>query len=221
MADDPIYVFKKDALTEMVRQILAETPTSLPANGGNADYATNAGNANAITGKPIDDIFHSKTINAVPDIDNTDGNWSTDFITGWSPISGTFPDGVYDRWLSVRQYQTSATKDFKIQFLQTIESLSRMWYRCKQHEGDWTAWREISTTPIKSTAFSGTTGQDGNVVLWAASERKIPIFTDIIDYYAYPFHSSYLGGVYMAHLLDSDGIAALKNVSGTVYYIEI
>lgn len=37
MADNPIVGFTKDELTEMVRQILAEIPTSLPANGGNAD----------------------------------------------------------------------------------------------------------------------------------------------------------------------------------------
>lgn len=60
MADDPIYGFKKDTLTEMVRQILAETPTSLPANGGNADYATNAGNANTVGGKSADDFAEYK-----------------------------------------------------------------------------------------------------------------------------------------------------------------
>lgn len=37
MADDPIVGFTRDELTEMVRQILAEIPSSLPANGGNAD----------------------------------------------------------------------------------------------------------------------------------------------------------------------------------------
>lgn len=149
MADNPIVGFTKDELTEMVRQILTEIPSSLPANGGNADYATNAGNANTIAGKPIDNIFHSATINAVNDIDNTDGNWSTDFVTAWSPIAGTFPDGVYNKWFSVRQYQTSATKDFKIQFLQTIESLPRMWHRCKQHEGIWPNWQEIYTSVNK------------------------------------------------------------------------
>lgn len=47
MADNPIVGFTKDELTEMVRQILAEIPTSLPANGGNA---------NTVGGKSADDL---------------------------------------------------------------------------------------------------------------------------------------------------------------------
>ena len=40
--DEKILGIKKPELTELVKQILAEIPESLPANGGNADYAANA-----------------------------------------------------------------------------------------------------------------------------------------------------------------------------------
>ena len=56
MADKPIVGFTRDELTEMVRQILAEIPSSLPANGGNADYADNAGNADKLDGKHASDF---------------------------------------------------------------------------------------------------------------------------------------------------------------------
>lgn len=48
MADDSIYGFNRDNLTEMVRQILTEIPSSLPANGGNAD---------TVGGKSADDFI--------------------------------------------------------------------------------------------------------------------------------------------------------------------
>lgn len=57
MADDEkILGIKKSELTELVKQILAEMPSSLPANGGNADYATNAGNADKLDGKHASDF---------------------------------------------------------------------------------------------------------------------------------------------------------------------
>lgn len=211
----------KIGLKTVLEAIKAKFPTSLPADGGNADYATNAGNSNTIAGKPIDNIFHSKTINAVADIDNTDGNWSTDFVTAWSQIAGTFPDGVYNRWFSVRQYQTSATKDFKIQFLQTIESLPRMWHRCQQPQGGWTNWREISTNPVKSVQVVGTTDNVGNFILWNSSENRKPVFITFADRYVIPFLSS--TGNYYAHVLSASTDEQLTNtaITTTVFYIEI
>ena len=85
----------------------------------------------------------------------------------------------------------------------------------------YTDWEQISTTPIKSTTFSGTTGNSGNMVIWATSERKIPLFVEIVDCYGLPFLSSSSAGCYMMHAFDSNGDKALTTISGTVYYIEI
>lgn len=210
----------KIGLKTALEQIKAKFPSSLPANGGNADYATNAGNANTIAGKPIDDIFHSTTINAVPDIDNTDGNWSVSLVPAWSSIAGTFPDGT-TAWLVVRQYQTSSTKEFKIQFLQTIDALPRIWYRCKQSASDWTTWKEISTNPAKSVQVVGTTDNIGNFILWNGSENRKPVFITFADYYVIPFLSS--NGNYYAHVLSAATDEQLTGtvVTATVFYIEI
>ena len=47
------------ALTDLERRKIeaSDIPTSLPANGGNADYATSAGNADKLDGKHASDFI--------------------------------------------------------------------------------------------------------------------------------------------------------------------
>ena len=82
-------------------------------------------------------------------------------------------------------------------------------------------WKEISTTPIKSTSFSGTTDANGNLMLWAASENKIPICAILTGYCSSIFHYAPDGNYYLG-VADINAQAHSPNVSvsGTVYYIE-
>lgn len=82
-------------------------------------------------------------------------------------------------------------------------------------------WKEISTTPIKSTSFSGTTDANGNLMLWAASENKIPICAILTGYCSSIFHYAPDGNYYLS-VSDFATREYSPNVSvgGTVYYIE-
>ena len=81
-------------------------------------------------------------------------------------------------------------------------------------------WKEISTTPIKSTTVSGTTDANGNLILWAASENKIPICAILSGYCSSIFHYAPDGNYYLG-VSDINRQAYSPNVpiSGTVYYI--
>lgn len=83
-----------------------------------------------------------------------------------------------------------------------------------------TDWKEISTTPIKSTTVSGTTDANGNLMLWAASENKIPICTILAGYCSSIFHYTPDGNYYLG-VSDINRQTYSPNVpiSGTVYYI--
>lgn len=83
-------------------------------------------------------------------------------------------------------------------------------------------WKEISTTPIKSTTLSGTTDANGNLMLWAASENKIPICVVLTGYYGSIFHYAPDGNYYLG-VSDFATREYSPNVSvgGTVYYIEV
>lgn len=93
-------------------------------------------------------------------------------------------------------------------------------YRC-ENNGEWNNWQEISTTPIKSTTFSGTTDANGNLMLWAASENKIPICAVLTGYCSSIFHYAPDGNYYLG-VSDIATQAYSPNVSvgGNVYYIE-
>ena len=97
---------------------------------------------------------------------------------------------------------------------------NRIRYRC-ENNGEWGGWQEISTTPIKSTTFSGTTDANGNLMLWAASENKIPICAVLTGYCSSIFHYAPDGNYYLG-VSDIATQAYSPNVSvgGNVYYIE-
>lgn len=126
-------------------------------------------------------------------------------------------------WSTVLTAGSNKAEAFRTQFAfpWSAESNSqKLKYRAMDN-GVWSEWKEISTTPIKSTAFSGTTDYNGNIVIWAASERKIPLFAEATDCYCIPAISSTNGRCYMIHVFNSDGDVENIAVSGTVYYIEI
>lgn len=142
MADDEkILGIKKSELTELVRQILAEMPTSLPANGGNADYATNAGNANAVGGIQISDI-RQITRNAIQTLPTPPVAECDYFV---SNADSTFP--YYFGNLSIRY--GSYTAEF-VAIYQTTGDDRNIWYNL--YLGGWVGWKRINDGGNADTA---------------------------------------------------------------------
>ena len=108
-----------------------EIPTSLPANGGNAD---------TIASVPINDIFISKTLQGISDIDNTDGNWSVGIVPSWENVSGTFPNNC-PMWVVINQYMIFPDH-FVIQICHGVAD-NRIWMRGKHVTGSWGNWGDI------------------------------------------------------------------------------
>lgn len=78
-----------------------------------------------------------------------------------------------------------------------------------------------SLTPIKSTTCSGTTDANGNLMLWAASENKIPICAILTGYCSSIFHYAPDGNYYLGVSdIATQAYSPNVSVSGTVYYIE-
>ena len=84
-------------------------------------------------------------------------------------------------------------------------------------------WKEISTTPIKSTTFSSNSDGTGNFNLWAPSENKVPISIQLDNktFYAVPF--LYNNQMWLGSTINEVTRQPVTStaVSGTVYYIEV
>lgn len=186
-----------------------DIPTELPANGGNAD-----------------------TVGLKSPIEFIHASASRSLETSLNDLSiGTFccedrftPD--FPKKADGSSYGQFGLLDFRnygsILYQTMMFENGTVIHRARvAHLPDWTPWKEISTTPIKSVGFSGTTGNSGNMVIWDTSERKIPLFAEIVDCYCFPFLSSSNAGCYMIHAFDSNGDKEHTAVSGTVYYIEV
>ena len=96
---------------------------------------------------------------------------------------------------------------------------NRIRYRC-ENNGEWGSWQEISTTPIKSTTFSGTTDVNSNISFWPKSENKIPILFECENKNASIFYGN--SGYFYAYV--TDHIHQNVNntaISGIVYYVEV
>ena len=190
---------------------LSNKPSSLPANGGNADYATNAGNADTVDGMHADSFIYPRAM-----LSNVDLN------TIFYPCSALIYNDCINMppvnsWGTLLCYSGGTGSHVQL----WVSALDSVMYKRHYDGTRWSEWKEISTTPIKSTTFSGTTGNSGNMVIWATSERKIPLFAEIVDCYCFPFLSSSDAGCYMIHAFDASGDKKHTAVSGTVYYIEI
>ena len=193
-------------------------PTSLPANGGNADTV---------------DGLHANDFTQIIDF----GFSETDTKTAIGQLSKTtiyrcvkwtdYPSACYDGQGTVIaiNYNGAGTAGANTMWVRQIfitphGSRSPIYMRCisDTNVGN---WKEISTTPIKSTTFSGTTDINGNLMLWAASENKIPICTILTGYLNSIFHYAPDGNYYLG-VSDFSTRAYSPNVSvgGTVYYIE-
>ena len=175
-------------------------PTTLPANGGNAD-----------TAKTLSEWGRTPTLN----LDNVDFG----FIAA-SDEANSAPNTFWSTVLTVGQsIQTYAAQ---LAFPWSYEPSQAMKYRALSN-GVWSDWKEISTTPIKSTTFSANVDGTGNFNLWAPSENKVPISIrlDNKTFYAVPF--LYNNQMWLGSTINEVTRQPVANttVSGTVYYIEV
>ena len=174
-------------------------PTTLPANGGNADSADTLTDWGTRIVTDANDAPFGFC--AALDCENAPNTfWSTILTTGSSGATSYKTQIAFPWAFGVGE--------------------NRIRYRC-ENNGEWGSWQEISTTPIKSTTFSGTTDANGNLMLWAASENKIPICTILTEYHSLIFYYAPDGNYYLG-VSDFATRAYSPNVSvsGTVYYIE-
>ena len=181
----------------------SDIPISLPANGGNADTVGGIG----ITS--LRQITQT-VLNTLPAVPNGEG----DFLVNCDTSDTTFP--YWYGYLSIRY--GSYTGEY-VAIFRTTGNDNKVYYNTYL-TNHWSGWQEISATPIKSTQISGTTNDTGNVQLWAADDKRIPIAAVITDRYAYIFRSSL--GIYCVGIFHPDNhtFPESEAVSGTVYYIE-
>ena len=177
-------------------------PTELPANGGNAD---------TVGGIGIADLrqITQTVINTLPAVPNGEG----DFFVICDLSDTSFP--YWYGHLSIRY--GSYTGEY-VAIFKTTGNDNKVYYNTYL-TNHWSGWQEISATPIKSTTFSGTTNNYGDMLLFNKSEKKIPLFVSINDSYCIPLLSG--SSDYYVHIINVDNtVAANVSKSGTLYYSE-
>ncbi|MCI7498218.1 MAG: hypothetical protein MSA82_02270 [Oscillospiraceae bacterium] len=212
MADtEKIIAMTRSELVELVRQILAEIPdvtgyakktdipSSLPANGGNADTVGGVGitNLRQIT---------QTVINTLPTVPNGEG----DFLVNCDTSDTSFP--YWYGHLSIRY--GSYTGEY-VAIFRTTGNDNKVYYNTYL-TNHWHGWQEISTTPIKSETMNVSTDSSGNAVIFEASENKKIISINCFAKQAVPFN--YNNKQY-GHFTENDGSPYSGSVSFTVYYI--
>lgn len=179
-----------------------DIPSSLPANGGNADTVGGVGIANLrqITQTVIN------TLPAVP-------NGEADFLVNCNTSDTSFPY-LYGH-LSIRY--GSYTGEY-VAIFRTTGNDNKVYYNTYL-TNHWSGWQEISATPIKTTTFTGTTDVNSNILFWPKSENKIPILFECEDKNASIFYGK--SGYFYAYVTDQIHQNVNNTaVSGIVYYIE-
>ena len=179
-----------------------DIPSSLPANGGNAD---------TVGGKVPEKIFYDNGLSA-------DLNGATQ--SGCYAASPDTLNAPSSSWWLVDTMNFD--NQFIVQKAHTIGNTAHTVSYIRNYANNaWSDWEQISTTPIKSTTFSGTTNEYGNVVFTAVG-NKIPVFAECSPYCGIPLR---FNDNYWIHCIDpitnSNSIAANTAVTGTVYYVEI
>ena len=195
----------KIGLKAVLEAVKGKIPTSLPANGGNAD---------TVDGKHAENFIYPRAM-----LSNVDLN--TILYPCSALIYGDCTNiPPVESWGTLLCYSGGTGSHVQLWATATDSSMFK-----RHYDGvKWSDWKEISTTPIKSVEVGGTTDAYGNFTIWKASDGKIPIYAKIFGYYVFPFLSVkaneyyyYLGICQTA----SHEWVADTAVSGTVYYIEI
>ena len=196
-----------------------DIPTSLPANGGNADTLGGKSPSDFVEALTLQQTNYTRIL--IPDnvdvrswlienakigtvyyvIPECQGQINLPPMTahGWAWF---LFDGI--RYVSKVMAGTASAKYYLLDYVNI--------------PGD---WKEISTTPIKSTTFSGTTDNNSICPLWEPSENKIPIAVMLIDMLATIFYSSQNKYEFTVQQPDTHLYKPNIQVSGTIYYIEV
>ena len=234
-----------------------DIPSSLPANGGNADtvddyhvsepinisttippeYFTDVARINPATKKI--ESWHTDNIKVAlaKDANTVGGKSASDFMPyiGYVDDLGAVNQNCicsYDGNTLNTPYKSGKTlSSAGICIVNNINGIlptyfvictgAKQCFISYQNSGEFVdVWKEISTTLIKSTTLSGTTDTNGNLMLWAASENKIPICAILTGYCSSIFHYAPNGNYYLG-VSDINTWAHSPNVpiGGTVYYI--
>lgn len=200
-------------------------PTSLPANGGNADYAANAGNADTLNGMSAETIRSmSKNVKSGTSVSSplADGT----YCGVWSDVPSVLPDaqGI----LIVSNYNTNGAPSPWSHRTFYSPHNNIIWHGFTANN-NWYGWKEISTTPIKSVQVGGATDLYGKFLLWANENNKIPVCVETSGYRAYTFvvnSSNEDGSILKLYYISLEDVnanspAQNKSVTATVYYVEI
>lgn len=192
----------KIGLKAVLEAIKGKMPASLPANGGNAD---------TVDGRHADDFIKSVT-----DINRTSLD---DCVTGGtyavSPVYTTDIPTQYGMWgiCDVRVYGMGVYQI--IQYTDTANVICRSKI---VSQTDWTEWKEISTTPIKSTGWiTSPTDQYGSIILPNSSTRVYLSIT-ALGYYAELFSAN---NEYNVHITNGNYEKIINTpISYNAFYIE-
>lgn len=200
---------------------ISDFPASLPANGGNADTVGGKNASDFVEALTSAQITNARVL--IPDnVDvvnwlltnakigglyyrtaNSTGQTNLPNLTNTSWAWFTY-DG--NRYLARVMIDNHSTRDFLLNMVNKVGG-----------------WKEISTTPIKSTTFSANVNNIGNFTLWSLSEKKVPISIqlDNTTFYAVPF--LYINRLWMGSTIHEATRQPVINtaVSGTIYYIDI
>ena len=157
-----------------------DIPSSLPANGGNADYAAVAHDTQLFNGKSSGNYVQFLGIVQVDDMSTTpadtyeylnDSTYQVSYEVAISPLVSVFL-GLPNRWWLIKYYVYGYGNGFSCQTAFPVGFGGVPYIRYSQ-EGVWSDWKEISTTPIKSTGrITSPTDQYGAIILPNSSTRR-------------------------------------------------
>ena len=174
----------------------------------------NGGNADTVGGKVPEKIFYDNGF-------STDLNDAT--RSGCYAASPDTLNAPPSSWWLVDTINFN-NNQFRVQKAHALGNTEVTVSYIRNYANDvWSDWKEISTTPIKSTTFSSNSDGTGNFNLWAPSENKVPISIqfDNKPFYAVPFlynNQMWLGST--INEITRQPVTSTA-VSGTVYYIEV
>lgn len=213
----------KTGLKAVLEQIKAKFPSSLPANGGNADTV---GGKSADDFAQIIDFGFNQTDTKIAT--GKSGKTTIYRCSNWTDCPSEFIDS--QGTLIAINYNGSGTAGTDWIWCTQIIINPRQGNRIYVRYNDATyasEWKEISTTPIKSVQVGGTTNEYGNFLLWDGENNKIPICAESNGYHAYTYMVNATSSdnttkkMYFISMDNSGTPVQNESVTATVYYIEI
>ena len=156
-----------------------DIPTSLPANGGDADYAAVARDTQLFNGKPSDNYVQFRGIIQVDDMSAVpadvyeyvnDSSYKVAYEVAINPLVSEFV-GLPHIWWHIKYYVYAYGNGFSCQTAFPVGFGGVPYIRYSQ-EGVWSDWKEISTTPIKTDTITSNSDGAGYVWLPQGNGRK-------------------------------------------------